>query len=88
MSKDILDQMTKQELILWVRRHVVQRPSKSDVLLSRWEALVQKRQQLQEADRIAWQKPPDMETMRASMEAFEALSSRIAQLYKQYLKWV
>ncbi len=32
MSKDILDQMTKQELVFWIRRRVIQRPKKSDVL--------------------------------------------------------
>jgi|LFRM01.2.fsa_nt_gb hypothetical protein len=28
MSKDILDQMAKQELVFWIRRHVMQRPKK------------------------------------------------------------
>ncbi len=83
MGKDILDEMTKQELILWVRRHVVQRPSKSDVLLSRWETLVQKQQQLMEADHTVLQKP-DWEKIRASTKAYEALNSRINKLYKQY----
>ncbi|ALQ01440.1 hypothetical protein [Pseudomonas brassicacearum] len=36
-SKDVLDEMTKDELVAWIRRQHFTRPKRSDVLYMRWE---------------------------------------------------
>lgn len=35
--KDILDEMSKDELISWIRNHHFSRPKRSDILYLRWE---------------------------------------------------
>ncbi|WP_223535383.1 hypothetical protein [Pseudomonas sp. GL-B-16] len=35
--KDVLDEMTKDELVAWIRRQHFMRPKRSDVLYMRWE---------------------------------------------------
>lgn len=84
MSKDILDQMTKQELVHWIRRQVIQRPKESDILYARWEILAQKQKQLADASTVAFQKL-DLETMRSLQKEFNECSdaSHKQALYKQ-----
>ena len=36
-TKDVLDEMTKDELVAWIRRQHFTRPKRSDVLYIRWE---------------------------------------------------
>lgn len=36
-AKDILDEMTKEDLVAWIRNHHFSRPKRSDVLYLRWE---------------------------------------------------
>lgn len=36
-AKDILDEMTKEDLVAWIRSHHFSRPKRSDVLYLRWE---------------------------------------------------
>ncbi|MGN8346312.1 hypothetical protein ACLEJQ_22185 [Pseudomonas sp. SMV71] len=36
-SKDVLEEMTKDELVAWIRRQHFTRPKRSDVLYLRWE---------------------------------------------------
>ncbi len=84
MSKDILDQMTKQELVFWIRRRVIQRPKKSDVLYIRWEFLAQKQKQLREASTATFQEL-DWDTIRILKDEFSECSdaSRSEVLFKQ-----
>ncbi|MHA6127084.1 hypothetical protein ACX3YD_12975 [Pseudomonas fluorescens group sp. PF-1] len=35
--KDVLDEMTKEDLVAWIRNHHFSRPKRSDVLYLRWE---------------------------------------------------
>ncbi|MFJ2710917.1 hypothetical protein ACIOZM_08485 [Pseudomonas sp. NPDC087346] len=35
--KDVLDEMTKEDLVAWIRSHHFSRPKRSDVLYLRWE---------------------------------------------------
>jgi len=84
MSKDILDQMTKQELVLWIRGQVMQRPKKSDVLCARWDVLIQQQKQLADASKAAFQKL-DWDTIRILKDEFSECSdaSRSEVLFKQ-----
>lgn len=86
MSKDILDQMTKQELVFWIRRRVIQRPKKSDVLYIRWEILAQKQKQLREASTATFQEL-DLDAMRILKDAFNECSDTVHKdaLWKQIL---
>lgn len=36
-AKDVLDEMTKEDLVAWIRSHHFSRPKRSDVLYLRWE---------------------------------------------------
>ncbi len=36
-AKDILDEMTKEDLVEWIRNHHFTRPKRSDVLYLRWQ---------------------------------------------------
>ncbi|MBK3465817.1 hypothetical protein [Pseudomonas sp. MF6776] len=36
-AKDILDEMTKEDLVAWIKSHHFSRPKRSDVLYLRWE---------------------------------------------------
>ncbi|WP_285435621.1 hypothetical protein [Pseudomonas sp. fls2-241-R2A-110] len=36
-AKDVLDEMTKEDLVAWVKSHHFSRPKRSDVLHLRWE---------------------------------------------------
>lgn len=56
MSTDILEQMSKQELLFWIRGKVRQRPTQSDVLYARWECLEVRIDRLFAADRAAFKK--------------------------------
>lgn len=86
MSKDILDQMTKQEPVFWIRRRVIQRPKKSDVLYIRWEILAQKQKQLREASTAAFQEL-DLDAMRILKDEFNECSDTVHKdaLWKQIL---
>ena len=36
-AKDVLDEMTKEDLVAWIRSHHFSRPKRSEVLYLRWE---------------------------------------------------
>lgn len=50
MSKDILEQMTKAELIAWINKTGLRRPMLSDLLYHRWEIGCAKHQEKYDAE--------------------------------------
>lgn len=80
--RDILDEMTKAEIIYWIRRkHWHDRPRRSEVLLARWE---HQRDQLrtdyqQELDRFA-RKKPDFAEHDKLAERFNASTDLIEKM--------
>lgn len=99
-QKDVLDQMTKEELVTWIRQRVFyQRPKMSDVLSARWEkqaAAVQEEREresraleaidLKERDRLAglFNESNDRAERLRLIEQMEPFEKALADYRKRY----
>lgn len=84
---DILEEMTKAELIQWIRRKVwSQRPSRSEVLFMRWEAQSAKLRTDYKAELGRWDRErPDFKEYDRLAERFNASrdgEEKLALLHK------
>ena len=87
--KDILNEMTKEELISWIRERVFgKRPKRSWLLFHRWEKGVNKLQEDKEKERLEFHKIDFSERDRLARACNESSSSgeklKLLELMKPY----